>query len=86
MSKVMAKKNVVPKAVGRRGTMAQMVNRKGGQARMRRELAAQRKAMGAAGQARAMKNWGIRAAKPGKGKGGKTASRGGKGYSGARNG
>ena len=76
-------KNKAPKAVGRRGTMAHMVNRKGGQARMRRELAAQRKAMGAAGQARAMKNWGISDAKPGKGK---AASRGGKGYSGAKNG
>ena len=82
----MAKKNRIPKAVGPKGTMRQQLNRQGGQARMRRELAAQRKAMGAAGQARAMKNWGIRAGKPGKGKGGKTASRGGKGYSGARNG
>ena len=79
-------KNKAPKAVGRRGTMAQMVNRKGGQERMRRELAAQRKAMGAAGQARAMKNWGIRASKPGNGKGGKGGTRGGKGYSGAKNG
>ena len=68
---------------GKRGTMRQQIARPGGQARMRRELAAQRKAMGAAGQARAMKNWGIRAGKPGKGKGG---TRGGRGYSGAKNG
>ena len=67
----------------KRGTMRQQINRPGGQARMRRELAAQRKAMGAAGQARAMKNWGIRA---GKGNGGKGGTRGGRGYSGSKNG
>ena len=79
----MAKKNKIPKAVGPKGTMRQQLGRKGGQARMRRELAAQRKAMGAAGQARAMKNLGIRQGQPGKGKGG---TRGGRGYSGAKNG
>ena len=67
----------------KRGTMRQQITRPGGQARMRRELAAQRKAMGAAGQARAMKNWGIRQGQPGKGKGG---TRGGRGYSRAKNG
>ena len=79
----MAKRRVVPKAVGPKGTMRQQLGRNGGQARMRRDRAAQRTAMGAAGQARAMKNWGIRQGQPGKGKGG---TRGGRGYSGAKNG
>lgn len=47
-------------AKGRAGTMANQVNRTGGQTRMRRELAAQRRAMGAAGVQRAMTNWGLR--------------------------
>lgn len=41
------------------GTMSQQVRRSGGQARMRRELAAQRRAFGAAGVQRAMTNWGL---------------------------
>ena len=56
----MAKKRVVPKAVGPKGKMRQQLGRKGGQARMRRELAAQRKAIGEAGVKRAMKKWGLR--------------------------
>ena len=67
----MAKKTTKT-ATGKRATVASGV-RSGAisQAGIRRELAAQRKAFGAAGQARAMKNWGLREQKPTK-RGGKT--------------
>lgn len=44
---------------GRRNVRA-VLKEKGGQLRVSRELARQRKALGAAGQARTMKNWRIR--------------------------
>ena len=68
---------------GKIRTMRQQIAQPGGQARMRRELANQRRAFGAAGVNRAMRNWGIRA---GNGNGARGGARGGRGYSGARNG
>jgi len=70
---------------GRRGTMRQQLSRPGGQARMARELANQRRAFGAAGVNRAMRNWGIRATTAADRKAG-TAARGQKFTGGGRNG
>jgi len=68
------------------GKMSNLVNRKGGQTAMMRELAAQRKAGGAAQVARAMKNWGLKPGKANTPKGKAPKGRGGKGTGGGRNG
>ena len=72
-------------ANGRRMTMRQQIQQPGGQQRMARELANQRRALGAAGVERAMKNWGIRAVTAEDRKAG-TAARGQKFTRGGRNG
>ena len=56
----MAKRRTVGTANGRRSQVKSAVNAgRISQSGIRRELAAQRRAFGAAGQARAMRNWGL---------------------------
>ena len=69
----------------KRMTMRQQIRQPGGQQRMARELANQRRALGAAGVNRAMRNWGIRATTAADRKAG-TAARGQKFTGGGRNG
>ena len=69
----------------RRTTVRRMVNEPGGQQRIARELANQRRALGAAGVERAMRNWGIRATTAADRRAG-TARRGQKFTGGGRNG
>ena len=72
-------------STAKRTTVRRMVNEPGGQQRIARELANQRRAFGAAGVERAMRNWGIRAATAADRKAG-TARRGQKFTGGGRNG
>lgn len=76
----MAKRVVVPKAVGPKGKMVSQLRQRGGQTRMRRQLAEIRRTLGAAAEKRAMKKWNIRAADP------KRDGRGSRGYVKAKNG
>lgn len=66
-------------------TMRQQIQQPGGQQRMARELANQRRALGAAGVERAMRTWGIRAVTPADRRAG-TATRGQRFARGGRNG
>ena len=72
-------------STAKRTTVRRMIGEPGGQQRVARELANQRRALGAAGAERAMRNWGIRAVTPADRKAG-TAARGQKFTRGGRNG